>query len=193
MTLNEKIYPDWVQQHRTRGTTVKKKGDAYYLYKRTSKRVPGKKWPQPVDTFIGVITPEGVIASNKRKVSLTDIEVYEFGFSKALLDLCPNGWKKPLGDDWENVLLVILKTWSPQSYLLRGKEGLKEDDYHYSFPAQMASLSRRMYKEHGVDPRDLEVLKTVYLLIIDKKEVISKINDVQRELAERTGLRLVVE
>lgn len=193
MPATEKKYPDWVQQHRTRGTTVKKKGDAYYLYKRTSKRVPGKKWPQPVDTFIGVITPEGVIASDKRKVSLTDIEVYEYGFSKALLDLCPKSWKKPLGNDWENVFLIILKSWSPESYLLRGKENLEADDYHYSFPAQMASLSRRLYKEHGVNPDDLLVLKTVYLLIIDKKKVISKINEVQRELAGKIGLRLEVE
>ena len=42
MPVTEKVYPDWVQKHRTQGTTVKKKGDAYYLYKRTSRRVPGK-------------------------------------------------------------------------------------------------------------------------------------------------------
>ncbi|MCL0201882.1 DUF2452 domain-containing protein [Klebsiella pneumoniae] len=63
MTAAEKRYPDWVQEQRTRGTTVKKKGDTYYLYKRTSRRVPGKKYPQPVDTYIGIITPEGVIKS----------------------------------------------------------------------------------------------------------------------------------
>lgn len=56
--MNEKnlVYPDWVQQYRTKGKTVKKKGDKYYLYSRTSKRVPGKKYPQPVDTYIGIIT-----------------------------------------------------------------------------------------------------------------------------------------
>ena len=37
MPVTEKRYPDWVQAQRTRGTTVKKKGDNYYLYKRTSK------------------------------------------------------------------------------------------------------------------------------------------------------------
>ena len=75
MPVTEKRYPDWVQRYRIKGTTVKKKGDSYYLYKRTSRRVKGKKYPQPVDTYIGVITPEGVIESNKRKVSLTDAEV----------------------------------------------------------------------------------------------------------------------
>lgn len=87
MPVTEKRYPDWVQRYRIKGTTVKKKGDSYYLYKRTSRRVKGKKYPQPVDTYIGVITPEGVIQSNKRKVSLTDAEVWEYGFSKAVWEL----------------------------------------------------------------------------------------------------------
>ena len=43
MPVTEKKYPDWVQKHRTKGTTVKKRGDSYYLYKRTSRRVKGKK------------------------------------------------------------------------------------------------------------------------------------------------------
>lgn len=53
----------------------------------------GKKYPQPVDTYIGLITPDGVIESHKRKISLTDIEVWEYGYSKAVFDLCPSDWK----------------------------------------------------------------------------------------------------
>ena len=117
MPVTEKKYPDWVQKYRIKGTTVKKKGDSYYLYKRTSRRVKGKKYPQPVDTYIGVITPEGVIQSNKRKVSLTDAEVWEYGFSKAVRELCPDDWKKPLGDDWQDVLSIILLKQSPTSYI----------------------------------------------------------------------------
>lgn len=117
MPVTEKKYPDWVQKYRIKGTTVKKKGDSYYLYKRTSRRVKGKKYPQPVDTYIGVITPEGVIQSNKRKVSLTDAEVWEYGFSKAIWELCPDDWKKPLGDDWQDVLSIILLKQSPTSYI----------------------------------------------------------------------------
>ena len=75
MASTEKVYPDWVQAQRVKGTTVKKKGDSYYLYKRTSKRVPGKKYPQPVDTYIGIITPQGVIQTEKKKVSLSNIVV----------------------------------------------------------------------------------------------------------------------
>lgn len=78
----EMIYPEWVQEQRVKGTTVKKIGGTYYLYKRTSKRVPGKKYPQPVDTYVGIITPDGVIESKKKKLATTSIEVKEYGFRK---------------------------------------------------------------------------------------------------------------
>ena len=83
---NEKVYPEWVQQQRTKGTTVKKVGNTYYLYKRTSKRVPGKKYPQPVDTYIGILTPDGIIERKKQQLATTSIKVKEYGFSKAVWD-----------------------------------------------------------------------------------------------------------
>lgn len=160
MASTEKRYPDWGQEKRTRGTTVKKKGDTYYLYKRTSRRVPGKKYPQLVDTYIGIITPKG--------------------------------WKKPLGDDWEDVLSVILWKWSPETYLSKERSMKTEQDFHYQFNAQAASLSRRIYKEHGVDLKDLQILKSIYLLYIEKERVVSKISREQEELLEKTGVELSV-
>lgn len=192
MPVTEKRYPDWVQEKRTRGTTVKKKGDTYYLYRRTSKRVPGKKYPQPVDTYIGIITPEGVIKSEKKKVSMEGIEVREYGFSKTVWQLCPEGWKKPLGDDWEDVLSVILWKWSPETYLSKERRLKTEQDFHYQFNAQAASLSRRIYKEHGVDLKELQILKSTYLLYFEKEKVISKINSEQERLLKRIGLELSV-
>ena len=191
MPVTEKKYPEWVQEYRTQGRTVKKKGDAYYLYRRTSKRVPGKKYPQPVDTYIGIITPEGVIETNRKKVDLTDIEVWEYGFSKAITSLCPKGWKAPLGMDWEDVLRILICGWSPNSYLKA--EGIKnKEDFRYQFNTQSASYSRRFYKEYGMDMKELEILKNIYLLVIEKKRVISKINPEQQELLDRLGLRLEV-
>lgn len=58
--MAQKVYPDWVQEQRTKGTTVKKSGNNYYLYKHTSRRVRGKKNLVQVDTYIGRITPNGV-------------------------------------------------------------------------------------------------------------------------------------
>ena len=191
MPVTEKTYPDWVQAYRARGTTVKKKGDSYYLYKRTSKRVPGKKYPQPVDTYIGVITPDGIV-KGKKKLSLTDIEVWEYGYSKAVLDLCPDSWKKPLGGDWEDVLRLIILKWSPTSYLGREAGEKTQRDFRYQFPAQMASLSRRIFKERGVDLKDLEVLKTVYLVVLGKESALSKLSPGQKMLVDSLGLEMEV-
>lgn len=190
MPVTEKVYPEWVQAQRKRGTTVKKKGDTYYLYKRTSRRVPGKKYPQPVDTYIGIITPDGVIESGKRKVSLAEIEVKEYGFSKTVWQLCPEGWKKPLGDDWEEVLSILIRKWSSETYLLKERRIKKEEEFHYQFGAQAASLSRRIYKEHGVDVSELRKLKSIYLLYLEKETVVSRISPEQKQLLERMGVDL---
>ena len=190
MPMTEKRYPDWVQEQRTRGTTVKKKGDTYYLYKRTSRRIPGKKYPQPVDTYIGIITPEGVLKSEKKKISMGGIEVKEYGFSRAVWQLCPEGWKKPLGNDWEDVLTLILWKWSPETYLLKERILKTEQDFHYQFPAQASSLSRRLYKEYGVGLEELQMLKSIYLLYFEKEKVVSKINPEQEEVLRKIGVEL---
>ena len=183
-------YPEWVQKHRVRGTTIKKKGNSYYLYRRTSKRVPGKKYPQPVDTYIGLITPEGVVYSDKKKVTLSNIEVREYGFTKAIQDLCPDGWKKPLGEDWNNVLSIIILKWSPESFLKDTPTLKTENDYHYQFAAQAASLSRRIYNKHGIDLKELEILKTIYLVRIEKNSAISVISPAQQQIIDRLGMSL---
>lgn len=192
MPKTEKKYPDWVQKQRTRGTTVKKKGDTYYLYKRTSRRVPGKKYPQPVDTYIGIVTPEGVIKSEKKKVALGEIEVREYGFSRTVWQLCPEGWKKPLGDDWEAVLLAILQKWSPETYLMKERSIKTEQEIHYQVKAQAASLSRRIYKEHGAGFQELQILKNIYLLYFGKEKVISKVSAEQEELLGKLKVELSV-
>ena len=191
MPKTEKTYPEWVQKYRTRGMTVKKKGDAYYLYKRTSKRVPGKKYPQPVDTYVGIITPEGILESKKKKVEISNVEVWEYGFSKAILDLCPEGWKKPLGDEWEDVLRLIICGWSDASYLQR-EERNDKDEFRCQFNVQAASLSRRIWKEHKVDIKELAPLKRIYLVKIGKENVISKIEPEQEKILIRFGLKLEV-
>ena len=191
MERTEKIYPDWVQAYRTRGKTVKKKGDTYYLYSRTSKRVPGKKYPQPVDTYIGIITPQGIMTSNKKKVNVTEIEVWEFGFSKAIWDLCPQDWKNPLGDDWEGILKHILSEWSPQSYLCR-QEMKPREAFRCQWGAQAASLSRRLFKAYGVGMKELEPLKSVYLVVMGKEQAISKICSQQQVLIDRLKLCMEV-
>ena len=90
-----KTYPDWVQKFRTKGKTVKKVGDNYYLYKHTSKRVEGKKNPQPVDTYIGVITPDGVIESRKKKMEMQTVNCFD-SLQVAILGKPPERKKSPI-------------------------------------------------------------------------------------------------
>ena len=185
------VYPDWVLQWRTRGTAVKKVGNSYYLYKRTSRRVPGKKYPQAVDTYIGVITPEGVIEGNRKKVSVSGIEVREYGFSKTVWEICPESWKKLLGDDWEDVLSKILVELSPNSYISKERKINEETVSRYKIHTQKLSLNRKLLKECGVDlHKDLAVLKTIYLLYLDKGTAVSAVNEAQMQLLNRLGVNL---
>lgn len=190
MPVTEKKYPEWVQQYRKKGTTVKEKGGRYYLYKRTSRRVPGKKYPQPVDTYIGVITPEGVIEAGRRIVTVTDIEVYEFGFTETLMQLCPESWKKAVGDDWEDYLRMIIREYSPNTYLLREYTIGKKEDFRHNYGAQVASLSRRLRLESETDLNELILLSDIYLIYLEKGPVVSRISQGHKVFLERHGVRL---
>jgi hypothetical protein len=70
--------------------------------------------------------------------------VKEYGFSQAVWQLCPQRWKEPLGDDWEDVLSTILWKWSPETYLTKERKLRPEQE--------------RMLKKNGGGP--FHVLKT---------------------------------
>lgn len=73
------VYPEWVQNYRTQGKTVKKGIPEH----------SGKVIAQPIYTYIGIITLEGVIESGKKKLSLTGIQMEVYGFSQALWQFYP--------------------------------------------------------------------------------------------------------
>ena len=188
-----KVYPDWVQKYREKGTTVKKVGNNFYLYKHSSKRVPGKKYPVPVDTYIGKITPDGLEKEQaKRKVGTGEVEVKEFGFSKAVEQLCPQSWKEPLGTEWKNTLDFIIKRESPESYIVKIRDVPEELDPRIQLGAQIGMLNRRMKNDYGVDMKDLKILKTVYAVYVGKKVLLSKTNEKQESLIAKLGISLEV-
>lgn len=193
--MANRVYPDWVQEQKTIGTTVKKVGNNYYLYKHSSKRVPGKKNPVPVDTYIGKITPAGIERSSSRKIDTTDTEVTvkEYGFSRSVELLCPVGWKEPLGKDWQKVLDFIIVRESPESYITQTRKVPESLDPHVQLGAQKAALQRRIKKEYGVEFKELRLLSTVYTVRIAGKNLISKISDEQEKLLKKLGLELEVE
>ncbi len=190
--MSERVYPGWVQKQKTTGTTVKKVGNNYYLYKHSSKRVPGKKNPVPVDTYIGKVTPEGIEKSGSKKVVVNDAEVIvkEYGFSRSVEALCPAGWKEPLGKDWQEVLDFIIARESPESYVRQVREVPELLDPHIQLGAQKSALQRRMKKEHGVDFKELKQLSSIYMVSVSGKKLVSKISEEQKKLLERLELKL---
>lgn len=187
---NKTVYPEWVQAQRVKGTTIKKVGNTYYLYKRTSKRIPGKKYPQPVDTYIGIVTPDGVIERKKQQLATTSIKVKEYGFSKAVLDSCPDDWKKAVGENWEEKLECMIVKASPESYLLHEKKIKTEEELSFSIASQAGMLSRRFWKKYGIEFSCLEKLKNIYLVYIDGQMFVSDINEEQREILKRISVTL---
>lgn len=188
--MNEKVYPEWVQQQRIKGTTVKKVGNTYYLYKRTSKRVPGKKYPQPVDTYIGIITPGGIIERKRQQLATTSIKVKEYEFSKAVWDSCPDDWKKAVGEGWEDKLACMIMKASPESYLSVNMDIKGEDELSFSAANQAGMLSRRFYKRYGVEFNSLEILKSVYLVYIENHVFVSEITDEQMKPLKKISVSL---
>jgi hypothetical protein len=53
-------HPEWVDKYKGKGTSVKKIGESYYLYKVTSVREKGKKHPVSRQIYIGKVTENGV-------------------------------------------------------------------------------------------------------------------------------------
>ena len=168
----EKVYPEWVQEQRIKGTTVKKVGNTYYLYKRTSKRVAGKKYPQPIDTYIGII------------------KVKEYGFSKAVWDSCPDDWKKAVGEGWEDKLACMIRKASPESYLCEEMDVKEEEELSFSVASQAGMLSRRFYKKYGVEFSSLEKLRNIYLVYIENHVFVSEITEEQMELLKKISVSL---
>lgn len=193
--MTKRVYPDWVQEQKTTGTTIKKVGNNYYLYKHSSKRVPGKKNPVPVDTYIGKITPAGIEKSGSKKVAVDDAEVIvtEYGFSRSVEVLCPAGWKEPLGKDWQEVLDFIIVRESPESYVRQVRNVPELLDPHIQLGAQKSALQRRMKKEHGVDFKELKQLSSIYMVSVSGKKLVSKISQEQKNLLERLRLKLEVD
>lgn len=190
-----KAYPEWVEKYRENNTSIKLIRGKYYLYRRTgSKRVKGKKYPQPIDEYVGVITEEdGLIPAKKNRVCLKGIEVREYGFSKALTERCPDSWKQLHGKDWEELLRTVIVSRSSNSYLLDEYDIKDWNGFRgYQRGAVTASLGRKLHESYGVSLEDLQMLGTIYIVRMEGKAVLSNIHDNQRELLERLSLVLEV-
>ena len=92
--------PEWVLKYKKPGCTIKEINGKYYLYYATSRYDPNKSYPVSIQTYIGRITPEGVVSE---RVSI-DISKTE---AKQMKELYP-GIEQSLGSI---ILLHVKGEW----------------------------------------------------------------------------------
>ena len=181
-------HPDWVNAHKGKGTSVKKVGGEYYLYRATSKRVPGMKYPQPVETYIGRITKEGVVQTNIRKISTDRVRVYEYGMSYALQSKLPEAFLINAHDKetLRFAFLHIVRSVSPKSYLLRGVELPDVTKLHINLNLQ----HKRYERLAGVKIEDLRPLSELYLVETRECDMLSEVTPEMGALLAELGVEL---
>ena len=181
-------YPEWVNAFKEKGTSVKKVGSEYYLYRATSKRVPGKKYPQPVEEYIGIITKEGVIRTKVRKISTDRVRVYEYGMSYALQALLPEAFLINSHDKetLRYAFLHIVKQFSPKSYLLRGIELPDPTELHINLNMQI----KRYERLAGIKIEELSPLSEQYLVETRECDMLSETTEEMRGIYTKLGVEV---
>ena len=179
-------YPDWVNAFKEKGTSVKKVGNEYYLYRSTSKRVPGKKYPQPIETYIGRITRDGVVRTKVRKISTDRVRVYEYGMSYALQSLLPEAFLINSHDreTLRFAFLHMVKHISPRSYLLRDTELPALSELHINLNVQY----KRYERLAGITIEGLRPLSELYLVEAGECDMLSEVTDEMREIFTKLGV-----
>ncbi|MDA8226352.1 MAG: hypothetical protein M0T74_01370 [Desulfitobacterium hafniense] len=181
-------YPDWVNAFKEKGTSVKKVGNEYYLYRTTSKRVPGKKYPQPVQEYIGTITREGVRRTHMRKISTDRVKVYEYGMSFVLQSLLPEAFLINSHDKetLRFAFLHIVKHVSPKSFLLRNTDLPSLSDLHINLNVQL----KRYERLTGISIEDLRPLAELYLVETKECDMLSEVTSEMSEILARLGVKI---
>lgn len=168
--------PDWVEKQKRKGCVVKHVGDRYYLYSNSSRRVPGKRYPQPVQKILGQITPEGLVVSLKVPFENSGIRVYEYGFSAAVITLW-NRNREALSCYGMEVLESLIHKESPESWFLKDAESIKDVDIE-ECRTLIAELSNHTFEE-------LKSLESIRMLQFNEETgIISYVDDGQRRLLD---------
>ena len=93
--MKQSDFPSWAQRikEESNGNVLRKSGEKIYLYRSTSRRVPGRKYPVASEEYLGIVTPAGLIPAESFQFFplLTEIrylkEVFPLEYSKDDLDI----------------------------------------------------------------------------------------------------------
>ena len=118
----KRVRPDYVARYEDNEHQASYVNGHWYLYRK----MPGGQCHQ----YVGRITENGVCPGRHRELQQKEetipapivldslnVTVSEYGFSKAVLDLCPELWKEHAGKRWKDILVEIIVGQSPNSYL----------------------------------------------------------------------------
>jgi len=175
--------PFEILKHKPPSTTITYKDGIYYLYKTTSKRVPGMKYPQATKTYIGTIDESG-ISYGKTKIDPNSLRVYEYGYSIFVYRICMKT-KDRLRNRFVNYDDIF-------KYLIAGLSFNSCFD-NPSFKITNININywSEVLKEEvvGLD-ENLESLKKVYKVVSDSKEFIVYMDKEAKKILHKYGVVL---
>jgi len=150
--------------------------------------MPGKKYPQPVEEYIGIITREGVNRTNVRKISTDRVRVFEYGMSYVMQALLPEAFLINSHDKetLRYAFLHIVKRISPKSYLLRDTELPDLSDLHINLNVQYNRYERLT----KITIEDLRPLSELYLVETRECDMLSEVTPEMNEILAKLGVKI---
>jgi len=192
MTGKAKELPDWAAKYQTRGHLIRENNGHYYLYRRTSKRIPGLKYPKQYEVYVGRITEaDGIVPGKRILIDVSEIQVYEYGYSLVMIELCPEEWKRNMGSNWKNILMAAIVDASPESYVKKLPEFDGSCIGDPCVKVQRTTLYRKIREKYDADKDELLRLKGICMLeFTNGKRMISKINESQMATLKKLGMEI---
>ena len=186
-------YPDYVKKYKPKGTIVKFVRNQYYVYEATSKRVPGKKYPQQViGDLVGKIDYSGFHKSTKCLCDISNPIIREFGFSRLMMKFYDDfkGRNNLNKRDSKNLYITFLLMLSPQSYLQDEEdfEVISKERICNKFNMSICQQLDAILKSTGFDKEKLEPLKYICTVKLGTRIIVGKLNDTQKEIIESMGI-----
>jgi hypothetical protein len=139
-----------------------------------------------VQEYIGVITKEGVVQTNIKKISTDRVRVYEYGMTYALQSLLPESFLIN-SHDRETLRLAflhIVRHFSPKSYLLRNTELPTLAEMHINLNVQI----KRYERLTGISIEELRPLAELYLVETRECDMLSEVTSEMHEIFARLGV-----
>ena len=102
------------------------------------------------------------------------------------MNLCKQEWKKKLKDDWYDVLCKIIVRHSETSFLLHENTFRDKSQLCHNMQVQEEKLFHSM----GIDVKNLYPLRTIYIIYMGNKTVLSKISKEQQGILDKYHIEI---